>query len=335
VKLSEKNKSKFKGIIVSIPLFVKMSISATTQFNPRVFVYHRFCSKPGTYAHRVSQEAFEFQVSQIAKYFKVMTLAEYLLLKHQKKDIPKNVAVLTIDDGYHDFYDFAYPVLKKYGIKATFFVTVNFINRTLWLWPDRIDYAIKNTIHAFCDFHFKDVHFEFELKNETLKFNCWRQLTNYGISLENNEKWKFIRYVEERLCVKLPDDMPDEYRPVTWDQLKEMSDNGIEIGSHTMNHPILSKIHGDELVFEIDESRKEIERRLGIEVLSFCYPNSAKKDINDDVLRQVELSGYRGAVFGGYPDCGDLYRVPRMGVTDDSVDFLWKLSGMEIINRLR
>jgi len=75
-----------------------------------------------------------------------------------------------------------------------------------------------------------------------------------------------------------------------------MQNNGIFFGSHTCSHPILSTIAGKELKREIAESKEEIELRLGKSVDLFCYPNGQLIDINDEVVRIVEKSGYSAAV---------------------------------------
>lgn len=138
-------KKSIKRLIVRSPLFIRIAILLTKKINPRILVYHRFCDASDPSAHKVDGETFEWQLNQIKKYFTVITLGEYLKLREKGNTIPSNLVIITVDDGYYDFYKLAYPVLKKFNVGATFFCTVNFLDKKEWLWPDRISYALEKT----------------------------------------------------------------------------------------------------------------------------------------------------------------------------------------------
>ena len=76
------------------------------------------------------------------KHFPLVTLAN---LAGQIKSgiVEPGQAVITVDDGYRDFYDIAFPVLREEGVPATFFVTTGFIDGQIWLWPDLLEYALS------------------------------------------------------------------------------------------------------------------------------------------------------------------------------------------------
>ena len=327
-------KNDIKTMLVKTPFFMESCLKLTKNLDPRIFVYHRFCHAGNSDDNLMDSDSFEWQLKIITRYCNVLSLGEYLDLKVNRKKIPDRTVVITIDDGYMDFYEYAYPILKKYGITATFFVTVNFIEKKIWLWPDRIDYIVKNTAKNSLCFNFDGKKFDIASSDSALQFKSWREITDYCISITNFKKWELIHSLENYTGVKCPEEIPSEYQPVTWEQLKEMSDWGIEIGSHTMTHPILSKIDNAELVEEINTSKTVIESRLGRKVHSFCYPNSAPGDINDAVIQQVKKSGYFGGVFGTYPDSKDIFQIPRIGSERNKTNFLWKLSGVEFLKRI-
>ncbi|BCS97094.1 hypothetical protein DSLASN_27260 [Desulfoluna limicola] len=262
--------------------------------------------------------------------YQVVSFGEYLSMAMAGQKVLDHLAVITIDDGYRDFYQFGFPELRKRGLEATFFVTVNFLNRKVWLWPDRLDYAIKNTRQTECDIHFEGRNFKCSIATDSQREIAWRALTDWGIAVSNEAKWQLIRSVETHLGVIVPDYIPNEYAPVSWGELREMSEQGIEIGSHTMNHPILSKILPQQLYDEIYASKAELETKLGIRVGTFCYPNSAPGDIDERVVRHVRNAGYRGAVFGVTPDFPDFYHVPRISLNSDLPESHWKIGGMEM-----
>ena len=109
-------------------------------------------------------------------------------------------------------------------------------------------------------------------------------------SLDNDRK-ELINQLKHVLAVEIPSLPPKEYRPVNWDEIREMHAGKIEIGSHTMNHPILSKISKEHLSNEISESKRYIEDKLDHPVHTFCYPNGMPEDINENVIEDVGDNG--------------------------------------------
>ena len=296
---------------------------------PKVFVWHRF-TPPGKEVYgRVSADVFGWQLDQIQKGFQVVTLGEMLRYFQAHQQWPKRCVVLTVDDGYRDFYQWAYPQIKKRGLKATFFATVNFVEEKIWLWPDRLQWALDKTSAKDVVLSFHNETQRFPLNDLHDKSAVWKSCSDYCITLPDEAKETFIRSLEEALGVSCPGKPTEEYRAVTWEELREMDGNGIEIGSHTMNHPILSRIGQDRLIEEVGTSKRVLEEKMGHAISTFCYPNSGPGDITDDVIEAVRRAGYLGAVFGIDLKSWQPYTIPRMGVGLDRTDFLWKLYGGE------
>lgn len=325
-------KKKIKQVLFSIPGLFFLLCFLTKKITPRVIVYHRFGDISSDHiGHRISGREFEEHLKIIKQYFKVMTLGGYLERVVQNKTIPWNTLIITIDDGYMDFYNIAYPLLKKYKLKATLFPVVNFVEKQIWLWPDRIQYAIEKTKKIKIQFHFHGKDFNLQFYSMREKFIAFKKLSDYSISIEDQSKWELIRYFETLLKVVPPSIPPAFFSSVTWEQLKEMQNNGVEIGSHTLNHPILSKILIEDLNTEIGISKQRIEEKLNCNISSFCYPNSAPPDINEKVVEAVKIAGYQGAVFSTIPGNDDLFKIPRIAATNSKTEFMWKISTLESI----
>jgi len=302
---------------------------------PRVLVYHRFTPPGVRRPHRVSADELSWQLDVICRDFKVVSLdecVEYFLFHGAW---PKASVILTVDDGYRDMYEWAYPELLKRNLKATFFVTTRFIDGDIWLWPDRLEYAIANTAHKKATISMGDSVLDFPLHDDKHKAAAWKALSDYCISISSQRKDEFQKKVESILDVSLPSAPPLEYAASTWDEIREMGQNGIEIGSHTKNHPILSKVNPSLLDSEVGASKHVIEQQIGHGIKSFCYPNSAPDDINEDVIAAVRKAGFKCAVFGRNLSSWEPYTIPRMGVTDDRNDFLWKIHSGESISIVR
>jgi peptidoglycan/xylan/chitin deacetylase (PgdA/CDA1 family) len=303
-----------------------------TKHRPRIFMYHRFSREPHSEPTVIDAAMFEWQVREIKQRFLVHTMRDYIRKVRDDGGIPPRTAIITVDDGYRDFYEIAYPILRKHGVRATLFVTVNFIERKIWLWPDILRFALENAQVKSISFPFESATFEVPAGDPGSIRREWESLSDFCIRLDDDTKWTFISKLLAAARVDLPSEPITEYAPVTWEQIREMKEKGIEIGSHTLNHPILSKVREERrLVEEIGESRRAIEARIGDRVATFCYPNGTPEDIDERVVALVKEAGYHGAVVTVGALTDDLYRIPRIGVSSEKTDFLWKASGLENI----
>lgn len=94
------------------------------------------------------------------------------------------------------------------------------------------------------------------------------------------------------------------------DELKEMAKNNMEIESHTVNHPNLTKLSKDELDRQITKSKQALEDLLGSKVDYFCYPSG---QFNDLVIAEAKAAGYKAAVtVNPATSTNNLYTLPRI-----------------------
>ena len=295
-------------------------------------MYHRFAAEPDALGRKIDKKTFEWQLSLLKSGWNIMSLGDYLRRK-RTKPIPRNCVVITADDGYHDFYEVAFPLLKSYGIPATLFVTVNFVDQKIWLWHDRLWHALMKTKEKSQDLKFKGVDFAVNLNGNVSMLKTWSRMSDFCTVANDTEKWDFIHHVEKVFDIECPPQPVQEYKAVTWEQLNKMQFDNIEIGSHTLNHPILTKTGINQLDDEILQSKIELEKKLKTEIRTFCYPNGQETDFDETVIQKVKEAGYRGAVTTELPngnDYGD-YRIARYAAGNDKSDFLWKLNGFEYL----
>lgn len=116
-------------------------------------------------------------------------------------------------------------------------------------------------------------------------------------------------------------------------QLRDWSRFGMEIGSHTLTHPFLSKCKSNILFDEIHESKKFLENQFSIPIKFFCYPYG---DFNQNVLSTISSSGYLAAfaIFENVPLWNiNLYALPRIPIpaTQKMWEFKLKVSSIHII----
>ena len=292
-----------------------------TRNTPKIMMYHSFseCEKNGY----VSKQHFEWQLQTIKRHSTPVSLIDLATAYENKKPVPKNAVVITIDDGYKNVYDYAFPLLKKYQIPATFFVTTNFIDQTDWLWPDKVKWLLNNT-------NTKETHIEFDGFRTEL---CFGALNHLCLNLENAKKLRFIEHLAKQLDVTLPVNTPSEFAACTWQELKEMQSNGIEVGSHTLSHPSLGQVSVDQAHLEIEQSLAVINSNLGDVARTFCYPNGQPTDYNASILKIVEAAGYKAGVTA-FPDILELKKAfawRRYNGGGNREHFLKVINGVEMI----
>ena len=122
---------------------------------------------------------------------------------------------------------------------------------------------------------------------------------------------------------------------ITWNEARAMQDYGIEFGSHTARHPVLTKLSDQEVLAEIEESKARILARLGTEARTFAYPFAfpeANRHFTQRLLNHLQLNGFTSCVttsVGVAKRNSNRYTTPRLPVNsrDDRVLFQWKLLG--------
>jgi peptidoglycan/xylan/chitin deacetylase (PgdA/CDA1 family) len=272
---------------------------------------------------KLQKDTLEKQISFFKKHFNIIRLEEYISsysVNAKNREIHANSMVITIDDGYLDNYTIAYPILKKWNVPATIFLATDFIDKREWLWSDRLEYALLNT---------KKKEFQFPLNGEILdfqvgSFNEWHRtqlrIFHYCRTLAEGDKNQYLYDLFHHLGIRFLQETSGDYVPMTWGQIVEMKENGIEFGSHTCSHPILSRLSGERLRQEIGESKKQIEKRVMSKVKSFCIPHGTPEDYNGEVIDTIKESGYSCAVTtvpgfnpGNSPNLFELKRISVNG----------------------
>lgn len=297
---------------------------------PRILMYHRFTEQPG--GAGASRESFRRQVAYISRYYRPMTLETLCGCLESGERMPRNAIVITVDDGYRDFYDIAWPVLREYSVPATLFVTTGFVSGDLWLWPDKISWILGNADENNSAFQWQALRIEEnELKTNSPK--VWKRLVDFLLSVPDAEKHNGIANLADTWGLQLPDKAPERFAACTWEQLRELQAAGIEIGGHTVTHPTLGQVSHEQAQREISECRARLEMELGQLPTSFCYPNGMPSDFSTSLMKQVEEGGFRCAVAAFADTVGMKHRfaLRRHSSGDNWFQFCKAVSGVELI----
>jgi len=233
--------------------------------------------------------------------------------------------VITFDDGYKDNYLYAYPILKKYHIPATIFLTTGHIGTGKLFWWDKVSYIIQ---HANVERLSLDELGSYPLQSELDKFHTNSIITERLKRLPDERKSVLMEKLADICQVSIPPYLGKELI-LSWDEVKEMSNDGITFGAHSVNHPILTNLPLERAEQEIIQSRKDIEEKLGQQVTAFAYPNG---DFNPRIVELVRNAGFACAVSvlpGKLLSSKDNpYELSRIGAGEDSNKFKVMFSGL-------
>jgi peptidoglycan/xylan/chitin deacetylase (PgdA/CDA1 family) len=275
----------------------------------RILMYHRFAER-GPLAR---------QCAHIRARYSPVSLSQAADGLTHGGRLPENAIAITVDDGYRDFYQVAYPVFREYGIPATVYLVSDFLDRALWLWVDQVRYGfLHGEARSFRMEIPGEAPLSFELGTPETRRAAARAVTEAAKRIPNAERLRLLERLPEQLGVRLPEDAPAEYEALHWDEVREMAAAGIDFGAHTRTHPILSRLAGDgELAGEIAGSKRQIEQQVGRTVEHFCYPNGSRKDVGREAVEAVRAAGFQTAVMteSGLNYVGaDRFRLRRIGM---------------------
>ncbi|HET7362774.1 MAG TPA: polysaccharide deacetylase family protein [Burkholderiales bacterium] len=208
---------------------------------------------------------------------------------------------LTFDDGLRSNVAVAYPILRRLGLSATFFVCPGLIEHGAWLWNHEARERLRTLDPAALAELADTVGGPPELE----AFVEWMKTLAIALRRKVEEA---VRAATAKF--KATRAQRDEFDLAGWEELARLDPRLVTIGSHTMSHPILTSLTADETDAELRESRVLIEARLQRPVTLFCYPNG---NLNDAALNSARRH-YRSAVTvdpGTVPASADPHLLPR------------------------
>jgi peptidoglycan/xylan/chitin deacetylase (PgdA/CDA1 family) len=292
-----------------------------------ILTYHRFSANG--YAAHTSAASFNEQLAYLKAHYQVVPLSSLVERLAVTGSLPPGLAAITIDDGYSDSYEIAYPLLKRYGVPATIFLVTDFVERYAWMWTDKVRYITAQASSQRLAITIDGNQMRFELDDHSSRVAAADRI-NAALKLLSEEmKEETIKELASLVDVIIPATPPDDFSAVSWEEVHEMARNKIEFGSHTLTHPILTNVGDEQLRQELTDSRTHIEAVLRRRIDQFCYPNG---NYNERVTSEVSRAGYSSAVTTdvGLVDAGDeRFTLRRIHTEHDLPHFLQSTSGFE------
>jgi len=266
-----------KKIIYTILQYSGFNYIYSLFLNRRVFIvmYHSV-SDPGNagrlhghlYSHiSVGRDGFEQQIAYMKK--RGHTFISFRDLGKPEVESMRKPTIIYFDDGFKDVYETAVPILRKYGAPATLFLVTGVLDRTHMLWT----------------ILYKDA------------------LARRGASeAEQAQKIDLIKSRDERFRIEamqgfsIKDHMRLFEAFMSWDDVRELSRSGFEVGSHGVTHSRLTELTDGEMQEELARSKSRLENEAASHVICLSLPYGRG---NDAVVSAAHAAGYKHVVSAG------------------------------------
>lgn len=252
-------------------------------------------------------KTFRWQMELLAECFNVMPLHDAVVALG-KESMPPRAVCITFDDGYRSTYDLALPILKELNLPATVFVSSGYLDEGN-MWNDRIIEAVRRLPDGRLDL--RDVNLGVHpLDTSDDKKRLIHRLTSDSKYLPPHARLGAALKLESMACGLVPRELM-----LTREMVLALSRQGIEIGAHTITHPILTSIGDESARYEIEAGKRELEDITGKPVRLFAYPNGKPNmDFDERHVLMAKEAGFTAAftTAAGAATCNDdTYRIPR------------------------
>lgn len=312
-------KNIFRKIIFPVIYFLRLQILFSyTNKNKRLIInYHGVIEKENLKynGRHFSRKTFEEHLVYYKKNFHVVPLAEIFDMYRQNLIPSKNTIAITFDDGFENNYVVAFPLLKKYNLPATFFVSSICAEKSnAILWPEVISILRQHEDSII-------VNNNVFIRDSTYNFlNVEKKilLSDYIKQCKVDERDKIIEDISNKynLTQILENIEPDIWKLLNKEQIKILADSGlIEIASHGYFHYNLANVTLNEALNDLRKSKEILENITKTKIESIAFPDSSY----NKSVKEISMSlGYRNmcaVTYQNIDDEKDENILPRFGMS--------------------
>ena len=251
-------------------------------------LYHRVCFREDDiYNIAVSVDRFEEHIKYLSENYQIVRFEE------DWNEASGDVVTITFDDGYADNYRNALPILEKYKVPATIFITTGNIGKSEEFWYDELERLLTQGNISNNYFRLIDPVYEYQWETKTKEQRLevaltLRWLLRRDPSIDRRESW----FQQLRNWAQLGKTGRYENVPLDVQQLKELGSSPyITIGGHTVTHRSLGALTEKEQENEIKQSILYLEEVLGKNVEVFSYPFGQKADYTGETIELLKKYG--------------------------------------------
>ena len=263
--------------------------------------------------HKIyDKEWMESVLLFLSNIYNIVSLQDIESYYYHKKPL-HNCCHITFDDGDRSFYTIVYPLIKKFQLPVSIYVSPKIVKTGENFWFQEIRNYNKEVLRTIINNKYP------YLKSINPKI----PISAIFKSLKLTQIWEIID--EYRSIMKIDS---EKRMNMSVDELKEVYDSGlVEIGAHTQNHPILANETETTAQYEIQSSILELNAILGVQVSSFAYPNGipqidfGKREMN--FLKAMNIKLALSTENKSFSIKDNPLNIPRNGISKGNKSFLF------------
>jgi peptidoglycan/xylan/chitin deacetylase (PgdA/CDA1 family) len=300
-------------------------------------MYHHIARGPATRSSRfrpnlelyVAEEEFERQIRYVAENYECLSIDDAVQALARGR-LPRRSIVVTFDDGYRDNL-LALPILARYNVPATIYITTGAVGRARTFWWDEHETILERL--DTLQLSWRGTRRQWDLSSHALKQQAFADLNAMFKALPPPEQDELLAVLRD--AARAAGSEPpyfDSEAMLSWEEVAALDREPlITIGAHTVDHFVMRQLGEEELHRQIRESRAELERRLGHPITHFAYPFGREEHADVREFAAVAREGFASAVTTrpGHWKASAMFALPRLSIdySDTMDDFRWKLSG--------
>ncbi len=297
-----------------------------------VFMIHRVSDGHRNIPGHMSAEKLRGYLRYLSRRgYQVLTMGELYHILEQRLPVPSKSVMFTIDDGFFDHHDVAAKVFDEFGFALNFFLITSLLDKKVWPWDDQIAYAFNHTKVKGTNLNLpSEAIYRVNLIQNSVRQTI-REIRGALKAESQHNIYEWLRgEIYQKLEVEFPETIPEEYRPMSWDDARSLLARGHGVYPHTCTHRILSTLSPEEKNHEIHEALRRVTSELDYTPNVFAYPTGRLGDYDSTDIQELKSAGFKLAfnTVSDYVTVGtDHYQLPRFSLPENKVDFL------QIVNR--
>lgn len=278
----------------------------------RILMYHRFNGQA---------QHLEAQCGHIRRHYNPVTMDQVSGWLSGQAELPERPLAVTVDDGYRDFLEVAWPCLARYEIPAMVYIVSSFADGEYWLWWDALtEYLIRSASRPIVLPPLAGKQ-EMLPPSETAERRRQAERLAYALmKVPDVDRQGYLDALPAACGLRLEAAPPPGYAAMNWNEIVQLSSAGVCFGAHTRTHPILARLPGPRQEDEMSVSRRKLEAAIGSPVRHFCYPVGGPDEFNSDSVAAARRVGFATATTtlrGLNGSDADPFQLCRLGVEPD------------------
>jgi peptidoglycan/xylan/chitin deacetylase (PgdA/CDA1 family) len=261
-------------------------------------------------------DELDWQVNWLKQRYQIVNLHDALDIVHGRTTPSRTSVLITFDDGYRDNYLEAFPVLRRHGVSATFFLPTTFVGSHSLPWWDEIAYMVKLAPSTRLTLTYPEpAEYDLATGDRLAIVVAVLRVFKQAAAVDTE---RFLDDLSKATGVARPGDHAERCF-LNWEEAREMQAAGMCFGSHTHTHEILGRLPYEQQVQELRVSRQILEAELGVTIDTLAYPRGKRSSFSEQTFAALRETNYNTA-FSFYSGLNIPNRINPLDVLREAVE---------------